>query len=103
MNLSENKPKRKPAKGVFIEDGRKIELGGGEAEFARLLADVGEVRATDFPPGFRLSSVVHRLRWKRGLKVLTQPEPNASGQGTHAVYRPVGELGVVEFAPRERR
>lgn len=97
MLLDSRKPARQ-ATGVFLQDGLRLApMKGWKAVIMHTLATKGRITAADLPPGTRLAAEIHRLKWKMGVRIHNDPTSNRNGIGSHAVYRPLGVLSVVEF------
>lgn len=97
-NLPAERGKWKPARGIFEQDGNRLApLSGRQAEVVYRLATRGRLTAADCAPGLRLSAIIFRLRYQRGLRIKTDLETNRRGDGQFAIYRPLGNLSVIEY------
>lgn len=101
-NITEDTPKSKPASAVLDVEGRTVRLTGRCAELAAKLAAEGSATAADFPAGTRVSSYVHRCRWRHGLPIVAQTEAAPAGEARFARYRFAAPVELVEFTPRQR-
>lgn len=102
MTITQEDPKFKPASAILDVEGRKVELTGRCAELAAKLATEGSATAADFPAGTRVSSYVHRCRWRHGLPIVATTETAPAGEARFARYRFAAPVELVEFTPRAR-